>query len=448
MKSILKNKKIVNILIIAVGVLTAMLRLFYIYYTPVWRRQHDVIDFGAEEGQAPFIEYFHQGHFLLDFDPREKWGFFQPPLHHMLAALWIHIQELIGISYNAACEHVQVLTFIYSLITLYFAYLIFKYFKLEGISLLVAFTIAAVHPGFILMAGSVNNDMLAIMLTVMTIYFGLRWKDDPSWKYTIILALTIGLGMMAKLSAALVAPAVALIFAIKMIQGGIDSFVQYMKKFVVFGLICFPLALWSPVRNYIKFGVPLNYTPEVGEGINAPLLARIFDIRCFIPYVSRINNGDPYDEFNMILGMMKTSLFGDENFSHVLTEAGHGGMGASLIMLFGWILLISGAALAVLCLYFTVRVLITDRIIALRETRAYLAAIYLVSFLMYISFMIKAPYYSSMDFRYVLYLIPIEALMAGLYVTDCGCIIKRILCMDTIIFVASTAAVYIMLYWG
>ncbi len=448
MKSILKDKKIINILTIAVGVLAAMLRLFYIYYTPVWRRQHDVIDFGAEEGQAPFIEYFHQGHLLLDFDPREKWGFFQPPLHHMLAALWIHIQELIGISYSAACEHVQVLTFFYSLITLYFAYLIFKHFKLEGLPLLVAFTIAAMHPGFILMAGSINNDMLAIMLTVMTIYFGLKWKDEPSWKYTIILALTIGLGMMAKLSSAFVAPAVALIFVIKMIQGGIDNFVQYMKKFVVFGLICCPLALWSPVRNYIKFGVPLNYTPEVGEGIEAPLFACIFDIRCVIPYVSRISNGDPYDEFNVFIAMMKTSLFGDENFSRALTEAGHSGMGATLITGLGWVLLISGAVLAVLCLYFTVRILITDRIIPSKETRAYLATIYAVSLLMYISFIIKSPYYSSMDFRYVLYLIPVEALMAGLYITDCGQIIKRILCMDIVLFSASTVAVYIMLYWG
>ncbi len=445
---ILKDEKITKICTIAVGVLAAMLRLFYIYYTPVWRRQHDVIDFGADEGQAPFIEYFHQGHLLLDFDPREKWGFFQPPLHHMLAALWIHIQELIGISYNAACEHVQVLTLIYSLITLYFAYLIFKYFKLKGLSLLVAFTIAAVHPGFILMAGSINNDMLAIMLTVMTMYFGLRWKDEPSWKYTIILALTIGLGMMAKLSAALVAPAVALIFIIKMIQGGTDSFVQYMKKFVVFGLICFPLALWSPVRNHIKFGVPVNYSPEVGEEIKASLAACIFDIRCSIPYVSRIRNGDPYDEFNVFLAMMKTSLFGDENFSLALAEAGHSGMGAALMTGLGWLLLISGAALAVLCLYFTVRILISDRIIASKGTRAYIAMIYIVSLLMYISFIIKAPYYSSMDFRYVLYLIPIEALTAGLYVTDCELMTKRILSIDTCIFLVSTVAVYVMLYWG
>ena len=205
------KRKIINAGIILIGALSALLRLFYVYYTPAWRRQHDVIGFGAEEGQAAFIEYFHQGHMLIDFDPRLRWGFFQPPLHHMIAALWIRLLEFAGIAYEAACEHVQILTLIYSLITLFFVFLIFRYMKLDDEALLAAFAIAAVHPGFILMAGSVNNDMLAVMFTVMTIFFGLKWYDDPSWLYTVILAFTIGLGMMAKISAALAAIALIII---------------------------------------------------------------------------------------------------------------------------------------------------------------------------------------------------------------------------------------------
>ncbi|MBQ9605722.1 MAG: glycosyltransferase family 39 protein [Lachnospiraceae bacterium] len=445
MKEKKQTQKIINISIAVIGILAAALRLLYIYYTPTWRRQHDVIDFGAEEGQAPFIEYFYNGHLLIDFDPREKWGFFQPPFHHMLAALWIHIQELVGIGYEAACEHVQVLTLVYSLITLYFAYLIFRYFKLEGVPLLAAFTIAAIHPGFILMSGSINNDMLAIMFTVMTIYFGLKWNDERSWKYTIILAFTIGLGMMTKISAALVAPAIALLFVIRCIQGGIDSFAQYMKKFVVFGFICGPLALWSPIRNQILFGVPLNYTPEVGEGITASLAARIFDVRSSIPYVSRISNGDPYDEFNMLLGMMKTSLFGDENFAYAMAEAGHNGLGANLITAFGWILFISGTILAALGLYTTVRVLITKAYVESIVIRMYLGTIYLVSVIMYIYFMISAPYYSSMDFRYVLYLVPLEALMLGLYIEKSNAAFRRVSLALTGVFAVSAAAVYLLL---
>lgn len=404
-----------------------------------------MIGFGAGEGQAAFIEYFHQGHFLIDFDPRLKWGFFQPPLHHMISAAWITLLELFGVAYDKACEHVQVLTLIYSLITLLFAYLIFRYLGLKGEALLVSFAITAVHPGFILMAGSINNDMLAVMFTVMTMYFGLKWNDDPSWLYTIILAFTIGLGMMAKMSSVLIAPAIAFIFIVKMIKGGIDSFVQYMTKFVVFGFICGPLALWSPIRNYIKFGVPINYTPEVGEEISADLPARIFDIRSSIPYISRIKNGDAYDEFNMFLGMMKTSLFGDENFAYAMAESGHSGAGTAYMTLFGWVLLFSGIILAIVCFCCTVKVLSSGQYIPSPVIRSYFFFIYLVSMIMYVSFMIKAPYSSSMDFRYVLYLIPIQALTAGLYFERGSKGTKMVLTALTALFFFAAFAVYLML---
>lgn len=442
-----KKEKRIKLLIILTGIASALLRLYYIYYTPTWRRQHDVIAFGADEGQAAFIEYFHQGHLLLDFDPREKWGFFQPPLHHMLSAVWIHAQELLGIAYDNACEHVQVLTLIYSLITLFFAYLIFKYVGLRGEALLISFAISAVHPAFILMSGSVNNDMLAILFTVITVYLGLRWNDDPSWMNTVFMALALGLGMMTKISSGFIAPAIALLFVVRFIRGGMENFAKNMTKIVVFCFICAPLALWSPIRNYIKFGVPLSYTPEVGEVIDASIFSRIFDIRCSIPYISRISNGDAYDEYNMFLGMMKTSFFGDENFAHAISEAGHSGAGALYMTLFGWALFLSGTLLAVLCLYCFVRMIASRKFIPALSTRAYLAVLYAFSLLMYVSFMIKAPYSSSMDFRYVLYLLPVQAMGAGLYAGDENCRVseRRIIFALTGVFILSTCAVYLML---
>ncbi len=440
-----KGANLITILMAAAALLAAFLRSFYVYYTPSWMRQHDVIGFGAGDGQAAFIEYFYQGHLLIDFDPREKWGFFQPPLHHMLSALWIHLQEFLGFTYEKACENVQILTLIFSFITLYFSYLIFRYFRLEGEGLITAFAIAAVHPGFILMAGSVNNDMLAIMFSVMTIYYALKWNEDPKWRYTVALALTIGLGMMAKLSAALVAPAVALIFVVKWIHAGTDGFVSHMKKFVVFSIICVPLGLWSPIRNMIRFGVPVGFTPGVGEPVNAPLWQRIFDVRTGKPFVCLEKYGDPYNEFNIFLGMIKTSLFGDQDFAIAMTEAGHGGIGAGLITAFGWGLFLSGVILAILCLRATVHVLCFKYYIARRSERAFLAVVYLISVAVYIRFMLVSGSYSSMDFRYVLYLIPVEALMAGVYMKESRGWYRRVTEAALAVFVLSTAAVYTML---
>ncbi|MCR5774315.1 MAG: glycosyltransferase family 39 protein [Lachnospiraceae bacterium] len=440
-----RSEKITEFALAVVGITAIFLRAFYVYYTPSWRRQHDVIGFGTGEGQAAFIEFFYGGHVLLDFDPREKWGFFQPPLHHMVAALWIRIQELFGIGYDAACEHVQVLTLIYSLIALWAAFLIFKYFGLEKKALLLAFTITAIHPGFILMSGSVNNDMAAIMFTLLTVYYSLRWYDDRSWKHTIILALFIGMGMMTKLSVALVVPATALLFVVRMVQGGADGFVRYMKQLVVFTFICGPIALWSPIRNYILFKVPFGYTPEVGEPVERPLLARLFDIRSSIPYVSRISNGDQYDEFNIFLGMLKTSFFGDENFAYEIARTGHSGLGRSVFMGLGWAVFISGAILAVLGIYAVCRVLFSERYIKDPVIRAYLGTVLTVSMIMYISFMFKSPYSSSMDFRYVIYLIPVCAVMMGMYADKGEKWFGVGAAALTVLFAGSSVATYLLL---
>ncbi len=437
-----------NIALMAVTAMTVILRGFYVYYTPHWIRQHDVIGFGADEGQAAFIEYFYRGNFLIDFDPRTKWGFFQPPLHHMLSALWIHLQQLIGIGYDTACENVQILTLLFSLGTLFFSYKIFKALKLIGRQMLLAYTIAAIHPGFILMAGSVNNDMLAILFSIAIMYTGLLWIDDPSWKNTILLALLFGFGMMTKLSVGLLAPAVALIFVIKMIKGGVTELGRWIAKYVSFLVICAPVALWSPLRNHILFGVPFNYTPVVGEPADRSLAERIFDIRVYIPYVSNMDHGDAFYEFNIFTGMMKYSLFGDENFAQTLAEAGHAGMGYNVMMILGWGLLISAFILACLCLYSTVRVLLTDRYIESGIKRLYIGAIYVVSVIMYVSFMIGSAYSSSMDFRYVLYLIPLEAAMAGLYEGKAGRIFSVVTVSVTVFFAIDTLLLYIFLTRG
>ena len=224
----------------AVALATALLRIFYICRTPHWLRQHDVISFGAGEGQAPFIEYFYEGNLLLDFDPRLKWGFFQPPLHHMIAAKWMHLLVSLGTDYDVAGERVQILTLLYSLLSLWFAYLIFRFFRLEGKGLICAFALAALHPGFTLMSGSINNDMLCIMFSVMLIYLALIWYRQPTLGYTLLLALVMGAGMMTKLSAALLAPALALLFIKAWIEGGRERFFEYLRKYIAFLAVCAP----------------------------------------------------------------------------------------------------------------------------------------------------------------------------------------------------------------
>jgi len=142
---------------------------------------------------------------------------------------------------------------------------------------------------------------------------------------------------------------------------------------------------------------------------------------------------------------MKTSIFGDQDFVRELNEAGHHGMLPVLMYAGAWILLVSACVLAFLCLYATVRVLISKEYITDGAYRLFFAAVYAVSMAAYISFMMKATYYSSMDFRYVLYLIPVEALMLGLYFGKSGRVFRVAAAVGVLLFSVSSVGVYMTL---
>ncbi len=422
-----------------------ILRYFYILYTPTDIRQHDVIGFGGTRGQAAYIEWFYNnGLKLIQTDPRDKWGFFQPPLHHILAAFWLKANTLMGIAYGQATENIQVLTLVYSLLLTFYAYRLFKYFGLSGRALQVAFALAALHPSYILLSGSVNNDMLCILLTVMTIYYALKWYESRSLADIIRLALCMGLSMMTKLSGVLSAPAIAFMFLYIWIKGGKGDFLKYLRQYVLFGLISVPLGMWFPVRSYIKFGIPFNYTPEVGERlVYNGILSRLFDIRTNKPYVSMIKYGDAYDEFNIPLSLMKTSLTGEFDYSGV----------NGYITPFAWLLLISGTVLALLCLAGTVRAVFRKDEERFKVQRIFLGVIYVTAIVFYLNLAFSIPNFSSQDFRYICYIIVIEALLLGLdmvYNKRASGSVKyglyeKAACAATGIFCMSGAAVYLLL---
>ena len=88
-----------------------LLKFFYVCYTPITRRQHDVGKFGDTDNHAGYITYLLQHHQLPDFDPRGHWQFYHPPLHHMISALWLWLSEhVFGISNAAAQESLQTLS--------------------------------------------------------------------------------------------------------------------------------------------------------------------------------------------------------------------------------------------------------------------------------------------------------------------------------------------------
>ena len=439
------NPDIVYIIITA-GII---LKLLYVLYTAVWTRQHDVIDFGVGEGHAGYIEYIYFNKSLPAGDPREKWAFFQPPLHHIIAALWMKIGNRFRLSYRQLQENIQALTLFYISAVNVISFFICRELKLKKKGLLCAMLLISFHPVFVIMSGSINNDALSLFFMVLSFYLAILWNKKPSLRLILLLALSIGLSMFAKLSGGLIAPAVGVLFLVKIFKDR-ENRLKLLLQYLLFAVIVFPLGIGWEIRNMIRFGMPFNYIPPVGEQLQrTDLISRLFDVRLHSVYPSMINNGDKYDEYNVFLAMLKTSLFDDERLSSEL----------GLIDPFAVVLFISGLFLVFICLYATVRVLAGFRASYEKgeegltvELKLLLGVFYLTMVAAYLSFALGSANYSAQSFRYIAAAVIIQALFLGIYMgrreetealgTGRGLKCVQALC---VVFSAASACTYILL---
>lgn len=383
----------------------ALVKASYIIYTAVWTRQHDVISFGAGEGHAAYIEYILQYKSLPDFDPRLVWGFFQPPLHHFLAAVWMWINIRLKIAERQLQESVQVLTLSYMCILMVMIYFICKELYMKNRGMLITMLIVSFHPIFILLSGSINNDALSIMFMAVSLYIAIRWYKNPGFIGIILLALSIGLGMATKLSAGLVAPGIGVMMLYKLWEDR-KHFKKYILEFIAFAIVVFPIGLWWTIRNMVRFDMPINYIPEVGEQLtHSNLFSRVFDIRMSSVYAELIANGSEYDEYNVFLAMIKTSLFGEDNF----------GLISGKIQPFAILLFVSFVLIILLELVAFIRIVFVKEAGPKLEYKILLGISAVVIFAGYLSFALSYNNFSAQDFRYAALNCAIMAIFLGLW---------------------------------
>ena len=390
--------------------LTAMLsgffvKLCYVLYTQVWDRQHDVVSFGVGEGQAAYLEYFLSHKSLPDFDPRSIWGFFQPPLHHIISALWMRINFFLGFSERQAQENVQILTFFYMGALMILTYFVCRELEMEKSGTCIAVSIVSLHPVFILLSGSINNDALSLVLMMLALYLAIVWYKRPRIITIILLALSIGLAMFAKLSGGMIAPAVAVLFVIKLIREK-GKRLWFLLQYVIFGVICVPIGLFWTVRNMLAYDMPVNYIPEVGQQFGeVPFYQRILDFRMESVFPAMIENGDAYYEHNIFLALLKTSLFGEYNYANLWKA-----FTIPAVFLF-----LTAALLALLAFGATIYLLFSKHSKLKTEWKWFFGVLYATIFASYLSFALSYSNFSAQDFRYAALLIVVESVLLGIY---------------------------------
>ena len=399
------------LLILAAGF---VLRLNYCLYTfvsaTIRHRQHDVYDFGSETGHAGYIEFFYDNGFKLpDFNPTTKAQFYHPPLHHLLAAMWMRILTTFGATYDRAIGSIQFLTLFYSCCVMLVTERILDLLDIIKKPKVIALAIVAFHPTSMLIAGSINNDGLAFLFMMLSFYTALRWYKDPTLKNILLIALCIGAGMSTKLSAVLVAPAIALLFLIKLIKDKKNR-VEKVRQFCLFGCVCLPLGLWYSVRNFIKYDVEFNYVPRLSDTSDQYIgfhsaYERLFDLS-YHPFenvfLNRVHTGAEYFEYNPFVAIIKTSLFGEYKYENVPEKICR-------------ILLVLNILLITLSIIAMVYCCITRSKYLNRQHKIYIMSYHLLLFINFIIFAFQYPHNCSIDFRYILPTMITGSLFVGLF---------------------------------
>ncbi len=316
--------------IVVLFFLSLTIHFYYMLYAAFYMQMDLGAFFTSGNGHIGYIEYLYNHFIPAQFDPREKWQYYHPPLHHYIEMIFLHIITFFGIDIRVAIYNMKyppLLYFLFLLVTIY------RFGKLIGLKkrgLTAAFAIAAFSPAFVLIGNYMNNDMLSTFLAVHSIYLSARWYKTQKISDIIKTALAFGAGMFTKLSVWMAAVPIAVIFVGALIDKLKNKNFSELKnkigQMAVFLLVAAPLSFYWSVRNYVRFGVPFGYVPQSTiepKYIDEPIIKRLFD---FNPnqlehvFLYDKTNGMPYFEYNPLTALLKTAsvpLVTDDSFGNM-----------------------------------------------------------------------------------------------------------------------------------
>lgn len=370
------------------------LRLAYVIRCGYGMNQHDVESLYTS-GHLKYMYNLAMGEGLPD---NNNWQFCHPPLHHALSAGVIKLSWALGMSNATAFENVQLLTCLYSTLTMFASNAILKECKIGEEIRLYSLSLLSFHPSMIIFSGSINNDILTVLLMLWAIYFLVKWYNKPSVRSALLCGLFTGLGMMSKFSAALIMMSAAIVVFYKFFKYKCLKIKELLIQILSFLSISLPLGMWHPVRNFLLFGQKIGHVAPINidSGLyigNVSLIKRLilpFSLEPVGVYV------DVWEEYNLWNYLLRNSLFGEYSFGNEAVAAV-----AVLLNLVLFVLTIWALILIVRARFsnaFGVMPIIT------------VAALQIISFII---FNINYPFGCSMDFRYIVPVLFCGAVLLG-----------------------------------
>lgn len=396
---------------------------------------HDVSKVGGY-GHLDYAIYIFKNFSLAPYNTYE---FAQPPLNAILQALVMRVVSLFGnfgTKYMKLFEYTIILSLIYSVITLYFVYKILNELEFKSKIKNFVLLVFAVYPGYLTMASQFSNDGIANMFFYISLYLSIKWCKQRDLKTIVLLALSIGFGMLSKISVGLIAfitgPMMVVIF--------IKTLIDYINKrktaaefrnltiqIIIFILIVFPLGLSYAIRNYVLFNQKFVEIFEVAK--NGPLDMRNYNFSLYERFLSFPLDrlfGDETGyadksmiyymaykrfgantriyhqviEYNIWIDLIKTATFDEYNFGY-----GHLYVVCLIVYVLNIIFFFLGfisIIINIIRLFRTSAKSMTNNIF---NARIIVILLFIIAMASYIGFNYKYQYSCNSNFRYIPYLL-------------------------------------------
>ncbi|MBR4314257.1 MAG: glycosyltransferase family 39 protein [Lachnospiraceae bacterium] len=376
--------------------------------------QHDVKGLDGLYGHLDYAVYIFKNWRLADTNYYE---FAQPPVNATLQALCMKIVSLFkdfGDDYIQLYSYCKILTFIYSVLTLIIIYKIIKEFDLPKIASSIFLAIMALYPGLIVMTTQYSNDCLSYLFFYLSLYLGIRWAKTKKLSTIICLALSIGFGMLTKVSVGLIAFIVGpmmLIIWIKSLTANKKGLQTYDVKpsitvqLIIFALIVFPLGLSYSIRNYVVFGQGFGEISDVVKGSVFDMTLRNFTFaeRYLTFAFSKLYDGrydifHDWTEYNIWVDLVKTSAFDEFQFRF-------DSIYPALYVV--WFLNIVYWFIGTISIIYNTIVMLLRKFRGpenVRNLRNISLMLYFLAFIAFLSFNLKYPNSPNSNWRYVAYI--------------------------------------------
>lgn len=392
-------------LILLVGII---LRSGYTIYTHAFVRGYDIgIADETGVGHWGYLDHIMKG----ELPQSNEYQFYQPPFYYMLSGVFIKAAMILRHSstWGDFMYMAQTVSCTASSIGLVMLTGIMDELKIDKKTQIIPALLTAVYPAQILTAGRMNNDAVVFMFMILSLYFTVRWAKEQKLSSVIGIALSIGLGMMTKINCGIVAliTAPVMLYSLYKRIREKNNVRDIIIQLEVFAIIVFPLGLWYPIRNLIRFNQPLGYVHLLGEGSVVYTGGASFADRWIkIPFnfikAPYMNMGD---DTSVWMALIKTGVHGEFSYD-------------GLSQFLAWSLDYAHILLLILCIVSVAAVMLRSRSESKPAKYACLS-VWLIQAISYIAFNVSYPYSCSADFRYVLLWQPAAAVFVGFFTDIC-----------------------------